>query len=117
MHLNLSTRGRGFPLIKVSGTPAVSALELANHPQNDAYATLTLIDKMSAKKVSIESSRPMIHKIEITPAAKLPGKCGVRGGYRANLLSCHLRVEIRLTKLGFDKRVQNVPLYAASALE
>lgn len=51
----------------------------SNHPQNDAYATLTGISKMSAKKVSADTSRPMISETDVATASKHPGECRVRG--------------------------------------
>ena len=53
------------------------ALEPANHSQNDAYATLTGICNMSAKKVSADTSRKVIIDTELATASEQPGECRV----------------------------------------
>ena len=49
-------------------------LEPGSDSQNDAYATLTLIRNMSAKKVSADTSRKVTIDTELATASEQPGE-------------------------------------------
>lgn len=82
-------------------------LEPANHSQNDAYATLTGIRNMSAKKVSADPSREVIIDTEVATASKQPGECRVFGRDCTDVHTCHLGEQSRFTELGLNKGTQN----------
>ena len=82
-------------------------LEPGRYSQNDAYATLTNISKMSSNKVGASTSIPMLGEIDIGTASKQPGKSCIRRRYRADVYTCHFRVQVRFTELGLKKRVHN----------